>query len=153
MPIEKISHAVVEGVLYIYQRERTSIWYCRYRLKDKWYRCSTREHDMTAAIRSANMILMEAHMRDRFHVVPTSKLFHDVAKLAIKRMEEEMRVGEGRVIYKDYIFVINKYLIPAFHNKFIDRITYDDIQDLSVWRINKMRKIPVKSTIKIITPH
>ncbi len=148
MPIEKISHTIVEGVLYIYQRERTSIWYCRYRLKDKWYRCSTREHDMTAAIRSANMILMEAHMRDRFHVVPTSKLFRDVAKLAIKRMEEEMRVGEGRVIYKDYIFVINKYLIPAFHNKFIDRITYDDIQDLSIWRINKMRKIPVKSTMK-----
>ena len=63
---------------------------------------------MTSAIRSANMILMEAHMRERFHVVPTSRLFRDVAKLAIKRMEEEMRVGEGRVIYKDYIFVINR---------------------------------------------
>ena len=75
------------------------------------------------------MILMEAHMRERFHVVPTSRLFRDVAKLAIKRMEEEMRVGEGRVIYKDYIFVINKYLIPALNTKFIDRITYDDIQD------------------------
>ena len=148
MPIEKNTHVVVDNSLVIYQRERTRVWQCKYLLKGKWYRCSTREHDMTAAIRSANMILMEAHMRERFHVVPTSRLFRDVAKLAVKRMEEEMRVGEGRVIYKDYIFVINKYLIPALHTKFIDRITYDDIQDLSVWRINKMRKIPVKSTMK-----
>jgi hypothetical protein len=90
MPIEKNTHIVVDNSLVIYQRERTSVWQCKYLLKGKWYRCSTREHDMTAAIRSANMILMEAHMRERFHVVPTSRLFRDVAKLAIKRMEEEM---------------------------------------------------------------
>lgn len=148
MPTGKISHAVVEGSLYIYQRERTSIWYCRYRVKDKWYRCSTREHDMTAAIKSANMIFMEAHIRDRFHIAPVSKLFRDIAKCAIKRMEDEIYAGEGRVIYKDYIFVIKKYLIPGLKDKFIDRITYDDIEDLNVWRINKMRKVPVRSTIK-----
>lgn len=132
MPIEKNTHVVVDNSLVICQRERTSVWQYKYLLKDKWYRCSTRELDITAAIRSANMILMKAHMRERFHIAPTSRLFRDVAKLAIKRMEEELRVGEGRVIYKDCIFVINKYLIPASHNKFIDRISYDAIQDLSV---------------------
>lgn len=148
MPTGKISYAVVEGSLYIYQRERTSIWYCRYRIKDKWYRCSTREHDRTAAIKSANMIFMEAHIRDRFQVAPISKLFRDIAKCAIKRMEDEIYAGQGRVIYKDYIFIIKKYLIPGLKDKFIDRITYDDIEDLNVWRINKMRKVPVRSTIK-----
>ena len=87
MPIEKNTHIVVDNSLIIYQRERTSVWQCKYLLKGKWYRCSTREHDMTAAIRSANMILMEAHMRERFHVVPTSRLFRDVAKLAINMPE------------------------------------------------------------------
>ena len=82
MPIEKNTHIVVDNSLIIYQRERTRVWQCKYLLKGKWYRCSTREHDMTAAIRSANMILMEAHMRERFYVVPTSRLFRDVAKLA-----------------------------------------------------------------------
>jgi integrase len=148
MPHGKISHAVVEDTLYIYQRERTTIWYCRYRVEDKWFRSSTHEHEMNAAIKSANMIYMEAHMRHRFHVAPVSKLFRDIALSAIKRMEEEMRAGEGRVIYKDYIFIINKYLIPAFKGKFVDRITYDDIEDLNVWRMNKMRKVPVKSTMK-----
>lgn len=148
MPAEKISHAIVLDTLYIYQRERTRVWYCRYRIKQHWYRASTYEHDMTKAIQSANMIFMEANMRDRFQVHATSKLFRDIACLAIKRMEEELNVGQGRVIYKDYIFVINKYLIPAFKDKFIDRMTYDDIEDLDLWRINKMRKVPVKSTMK-----
>ena len=73
MPIEKNTHIVVDNSLVIYQRERTRVWQCKYLLKDKWYRCSTREHDMTAAIRSANMILMEAHMREP--IITTSILF------------------------------------------------------------------------------
>ena len=40
--------------------------------------------------------------------------FKDVAKLAIAKMEQRLKEGTGKSAYKDYIPIINLYLIPAF---------------------------------------
>jgi len=57
-------------------------------------------------------------------------------------------VKEGRVIYKDYIFVIKRYLVPVLGNKPINQISYNDIEELATKRIEKMGHEPTKSTLK-----
>ena len=76
------------------------------------------------------MVLIEAHIRKKLNVAPVSKRFRDVAHLAIERLENEMANGEGRVIYKDYISIIKRYLIPALANKPIDQIKLKEITEL-----------------------
>lgn len=48
------SISVVEGLVVIYQRERSSVWQVRVKLDDKrWHRYSTGEHDEKKAAKAA----------------------------------------------------------------------------------------------------
>jgi integrase len=142
------THEVIKRTLIVYKRNYSRNWQCRYRINKSWYRSTTHESELDEAINSANLILMEAHLRERMNVPAVSKRVKDIAKLAIRRMEEEIKVGEGKKIYKDYIFIINRYILPTLGNKFIDQITYNDIEDLSISRIGNMNRVPKHSTMK-----
>jgi NADH:ubiquinone oxidoreductase subunit D len=45
---EKIetTHVLLENELVVYQRERSSIWQCRYKVGGIWQRASTKERDL-----------------------------------------------------------------------------------------------------------
>ena len=145
---DKNTHEVIQRTLFVYKRARSAVWQCRYQINRKWFTETTREYSLEDAKRVAHMILMDAAIKERYNVAPISHLFKDVAKLTIKRMEDELRVKEGRVIYKDYIFVIKRYLVPVLGNKPINQISYNDIEELATKRIEKMGHEPTKSTLK-----
>ena len=145
---DKNTHEVIQRTLFVYKRARSAVWQCRYQINRKWFTETTREYALDDAKRVAHMILMDANIKHRYNVAPISHLFKDVAKLTIKRMEDELRVKEGRVIYKDYIFVIKRYLVPVLGNKPINQISYNDIEELATKRIEKMGHEPTKSTLK-----
>ena len=104
------THEVIQRTLFVYKRGRSAVWQCRYRIDKNWFNETTREYYIEDAKRVAHMILMDAAIKQRYNVAPISHLFKDVAKLTIKRMEDQLRLKEGRVIYKDCIFVIQRYL-------------------------------------------
>ena len=58
------------------------------------------------------------------NVAPITRFFKDVAKSAVLRMTQELEQKHGKVIYKDYISIVHKYLIPFFGKYTIDSIDY-----------------------------
>ena len=148
MPERKsTTHEIIKNKLIVFRRPRSEKWQCRYCIDNVWYRASTNEYNLDAAIQSANMVLIEAHIRDRMNVAPTSKLFRDVAKIVVKQLHDEIDSGTGKPIYKDYIRIVNRYLIPILGRKYIDRIGYEDLDELKERRIKIMGRIPTRSTI------
>jgi integrase len=142
------THEVIQRTLFVYKRARSAVWQCRYQINHKWFTETTREYLLEDAKRVAHMILMDAAIKQRYNVAPISHLFKDVAKLTIKRMEEELRLKEGRVIYKDYIFVIKRYLLPVLGVKPINQLSFKDMEELATKRIENMGHEPTKSTLK-----
>ncbi len=141
------THEIIKRTLIVFKRANSDKWQCRYRIKDEWIRCSTNEYTLESAIQSANMILIEAHVREKLNVAPVSKKFRDVAKLAIQRIETEIAQKEGKAIYKDYTMIIKSYLMPVLGNISIEQIKLKELDALEKFRIKKMGKVPKRSTI------
>lgn len=148
MPERKnTTHEIIKNKLIVFRRPRSDKWQCRYSIDNVWYRATTNEYNLDTAIQSANMILIEAHIRNRMNISPNSKLFRDVAKIVIKQLEDENEAGIGKPIYRDYIMIANRYLIPVLGRKYIDRLSYDDFDELQQRRIKIMGRIPTRSTL------
>ena len=57
-----------------------------------------------------------------------SKRFADVAAYLILEMQKQLDAGLGKKSYRDYIIVLNRYLIPYFGDKFVTSIDYELLQ-------------------------
>ncbi len=141
------THTVMENGLVVYRRERSSIWQCRFKVGGVWQRASTKQHKLKEAKEAARELMITAEVRKRDNLPVVTRRFRDVAKLAIKRMEDELNTGHGKVIYKDYIRVTKDYLIPALGNRTITSIDLAALEYLDGHRMQKMGKAPSASTL------
>ena len=146
---EKIetTHVLMDKTLIVYRRERSTIWQCRFKVDGVWQRASTKEHDLEKAKVIADGLRIEAEIRKRSSLPVITRKFTSVAKLAIDRMNDETAAKKGKVSYKDYIRVINEYLIPFLGKRNITSIDYAALDELDTWRITKMGKAPSQSTL------
>lgn len=141
------THILLENTLIIYQRERSNIWQCRFKVDEIWQRASTKQHDLTKAKDAAKRLLIEAEIRKQSNLPVITRRFKDVAKLAIQRMNNEIASGRGKVSYIDYIRCINDYLIPCFSKRSITHIDFKALDELDNWRTERMGKAASHSTI------
>lgn len=141
------THTLIERQLVIYKRERSAIWQCRYQVDSKWQRTSTNERDLDKAKAKAHELLIEANVRKKLNVAPITRYFKDIAKLAIQRMEKELRDGNGKIMYKEYIAIIQNYLSKYFGKHYIDSIDYQLIKNFDKWREEKLGRVPARSTL------
>ena len=132
------THVMMEGELVIYQRERSTIWQCRYKVGNVWQRASTKQHDLKKAKAAARDIQLTAEIRKRDNLPVVTRKFRHVAELAKKRMDDDTKAGRGKTAYADYAVLIDKYLIPFFGNYSITSITHTLVQEFGVWRDTKM---------------
>jgi len=51
------THILLERSLVIYQRERSDVWQCRYKVDGKWQRASTKERKLSKAKEAAKTLL------------------------------------------------------------------------------------------------
>lgn len=146
---EKIdtTHVLMHRELILYRRARSSIWQCRFKVAGVWQRATTKERNIKNATEVAKKLMIEAEIRLRANLPIITRRFKDVAKLAIKRMEDELAVGTGKVIFKDYIRVTNDYLIPALGKRSITNIDGIALDELDRNRIEKLGKAPSRSTV------
>lgn len=121
------THILVPNALTLYKRERSGVWQCRYKVSGIWQRTTTKEHNLKQAKKRAKEILIEAEIRARSNLPVVTRRFKDVAKLAIERMDDDMKAGHGKSIYKEYIGVINNYLIPALGKRVITNVDYTSL--------------------------
>ncbi len=136
------------GEVVLYKRGDSKRWQARFKLKDlRWHRVATKH----ANVQYAAQVACEAYDRARFlfdaNVPIVSKRFDVVARLAMEEMEKQIASGHGKPVYRDYITSINRYLIPFFGNHNLTSIGYEQLQEFNTWRIEKMGKLPVTSTV------
>jgi integrase len=62
-------------------------------------------------------------------------------------MQKQLDADLGKKSFRDYIIVLNKYLIPYFGGQFVTSIDYEELQRFSRWREQKMGREPMASTI------
>jgi integrase len=141
------THTLLDRELIVYRRERSNIWQCRFKVDGIWQRASTKERDLKKAKTKANELRIEAEIRKRSNLPVITRKFRDVAKLAVERMEHEIRSGNGKVSYADYIRVIEEYLIKALGKRSITNIDYTALDELDAKRIEQMGKAPSQSTM------
>ena len=122
------THQLIHRNLTLYQREHSQVWQCRYKVDNKWIRATTKETKLDLAVVKAKELLIEAEIRKRSGIPVVTKRFKDIAQLAIDRMERDLQGGVGKVIYKDYIRIINEHFIPSLGQRLITNIDYDALQ-------------------------
>ena len=70
---------LLDRELVLYQRERSSIWQCRYKVDGKWQRATTKERDLEKAKRKALDLKVVAEIRKRDNLPVITRKFRDVA--------------------------------------------------------------------------
>jgi integrase len=138
---------IMDGAVKLYRRERSRKWQAAFQIDGQYIRISTGKSDLDEAKQAASDSYLEYKFRSKNGVPVISKRFSDVAKLCISEMNKQLEIGVGKKVYRDYIIVIEKYLIPFFGNMHVNNITYETIQKFVHWREEKMGKEPKASTL------
>lgn len=96
--------------LTLYKRPRSPLWQCRYKLHNgEWYRQSTGTDDQAEAEDTTFKLYYGAGEREKSNLPKNTRKFGNLARYAVTCMTEEIGSGGGKVVYKDYIRVINNY--------------------------------------------
>lgn len=142
------THTLMGNMLVVYRRECSKVWQCRYKVGGVWQRASTRESELKEAIGAAKDLLYAAVARKRDNVTVVTRKFKSIAQRAIKRLEDEADSDKGLRKYRDYLAIIEKYLIPFFGKYNITSIDDKLLDDFDAWRSARMGKKPGRSTLQ-----
>lgn len=141
-------HKLRDGEVVLFMREESSRWQARYKLPDNsWHHISTKRTNLDEAKRIAGDAYDEAKYRFKHGQAPVSRRFRDVARLTIIELDNAKAAGYSKAIHKDYKQVLEKYFIPYFGSKYIDRITDGDMMQFLAWRVQQMQRSPAASTL------
>jgi integrase len=144
---KETTHVLLDNELVLYRRERSTIWQCRFKVAGIWQRATTKERVFKKAKEVAKRLMIVAELRKSENMPVVTRRFRDVAKLAVQRLEHEQANGNGKVIYSDYIRVINNVCVPYLGKRNITAIDYGVLVDFDNWREEQMGKVPTKSTL------
>ena len=140
------THAIIPNALVVYRRSRSSIWQCRFKVGDLWQRASTKQRELKKAIQTARELMVSAEIRKRDNLPVVTRRFKDVAKLAVQRLEQDIKLGRGKVSYKGYLQIINDYLIPILGRCAVTKIDQQQLETLDDKRTEMMGYEPSTST-------
>lgn len=130
------------------KRAGSDNWYARLTLPSgKRLIKTTKTDDLEAAKEVALRFYYEVDARIQNKLPATTRKFKDVARHAIQRMHTELEQGVGKQAYKDYIQVLNKWLIPYFGGTDIAKLDLAAMTTFDVWRTAQNGRVPAQSTI------
>ena len=138
---------ILDGRVKLSRRSNSNAWQAAFKIDRHLIRISTRCDDLCSAREIAYNIYLDYSVRHRNDIPIFSRRFIDVAAICVKKMREAILIGQAKPIYKDYIGIIEKYLIPYFGKTHINRISNTDILEFSKWRADKIGRHPMASTI------
>ena len=142
------THTLMGNMLVVYQRERSKVWQCRFKVGGVWQRASTRKNDLKEAISEAKDLLYAAVARKRDNIPVVTRKFKSIALRALQRLEEAATNPSGLRKYKAYQAVISIYLIPFFGKYNIDTLDEQLLAEFDGWRSDRMGRRPGKSTLQ-----
>ena len=110
--IARLSHSFDKGNIVLFKRKRSRFWQAQLKYApSKYKRVSTKKDDLDEALEVAREQHYELKWRIKHNKPADSRRFRDVAKIALHQLQSELDAGYGKVIYKDYIAVINNYFV------------------------------------------
>ncbi|MBL6863529.1 MAG: phage integrase SAM-like domain-containing protein [Rhodospirillales bacterium] len=131
------------------KRKNTSKWQAV--IKDptgKWRRISCKTEIQKEAEQFAFNKLAEWRvLTDRDIPITNKRTFKSVADAYEKKLKEDIELGRATKSHKNYLYSLNKYLVPFFGDKDIKNISYGDIDEFDSWRFDKLGREPAKSTM------
>ena len=138
---------IMDGAIKLYRRERSRKWQAAFQIDGQYIWISICKNDLDEAKQAASDSHLEYKFRQKNGVPFVSKRFSDVAKLCIAEMNKQRKSGVGKKVYRDYVIVLEKYLIPFFGKMHVKSITYEKLQKFARWREQQMGKEPKASTL------
>jgi len=125
------------------RRADSTRWQAHFKVSElgKWIRKATGTSDLAKAKDFAEKNWMRAKILAEEGVPVVSKRFKPIAQVVLQVLKEKVENNKTkRGSDKDYIGVIEKYLIPFFGQHNIDRLTPDLINKFHDWRREKLGK-------------
>ena len=131
----------------LFKRPGSNQWQCRFKLPNgQWHSVSTGQAELEEAKQSAVAIYEQTMAKISQELSLKSKSFKQLAAEDLLVMDVALKEGGGRAIFKDYKFVLNKYLIPFFGGYKLNQITPELVKDFESWRLSQMGRDPQAST-------
>ena len=141
-----------DGEVVLFKRSRSLVYQCRYKLEDgSWYRASTGKLSLEHAVRAACEMYDEARFRQRLGLAHRAHSIAQICDECVDEMRAQLDAGQGKVVYRDYIKAIEKYIRPYLGFKQLETLTAKDITQFELWRNRQMTKTPKHSTLNTYT--
>jgi integrase len=140
------THILIERELRIYKRERSAVWQCAFNVDGRWQRTSTNERELAKAKKTAHDILVKANVKKELNIAPITRKLKDVATIVVKQLEKDIQSNTAKPIYKDYISILNNYIIPILGKYNVNNISREALDEYATKLAKKMRKPATYST-------
>lgn len=118
------------------------MWQVRFKIQGKYRQFSTGTDSLKQAKEVAFELALDSWLKERNNIPLVIRNFKYVANLTIKELQQLLDSNKGKVTYKDYIWALQKYMIPYLGKYTFDQINQDLIRQFEEWRIFKMRRKP-----------
>jgi integrase len=142
-PDKKIpsSLTILDGKLTVYKRSQSAQWQCRFKLSNgKWHSASCATTDLESAKQQAIVLYETVKLKVDAGLAIHVKTFGHIAREEITRLARVATTRQAERKYKDYLFILEKYLIPFFGNYRVADITDEVVAEFSAWRLAVMGK-------------
>ena len=146
--VKQAQHNILlrENVM-LYKRSDTDIYYVRFKINDKWIRKCAKSNDVAIATETALDMFAEYKALAKKGVSVASPKFVSIAKEVIDKLQSDL----DEELYKSknnyhYIKAIQKYLIPYFKNKSINKIGYKDLEQFNAYVDKQLGREMSRST-------
>ena len=124
---------ILDGRATLFRRPRSLLWQVRFEVDGRWVHFTTGTDSLAEAKDTAFEFFFDAWYKSRNHIPVVTKNFKQVATQVIADLEQLLNTAQGKVTYRDYIWALQKYMIPFFGKYQFPDITPDLLKQFDDW--------------------
>ena len=138
---------ILDNRITLFKRSNSNQWQCRFKLDSgAWHTASTHTDQTAEATTKAIEIYEQVRYRVANDLAIKNRNFRSVAVEELESLRGVHRELRSKQTINDYIFVLEKYLIPFFGRYPVREINQHLIDDFDTWRISEMGRVAKFST-------
>jgi integrase len=135
--------SICDGRIRLFRRPDSQYWQCRFRLDNgTWHQATTGTAFIDQAETRARAIYETVRLRVSNDLAIRTKSFRLVAAEEIEALRHARAGKLSKQTTGDYIFVIERYLVPFFGRYPFTELTQELVDDFARWRISEMGREP-----------
>jgi integrase len=132
-----------DGRIRLFRRPDSQHWQCRFRLDNgTWHQATTGTTVFAEAESRAIAIYETVRVRVSNDLAIRTKSFQRVAAEEVEALQHTRAGRLSKQTTGDYIFVIERYLIPFFGRYHFSELKQDLVDEFSCWRTSEMGREP-----------